>query len=69
MDTDKPFRARKASPVAARATASHTVARMCSWKSPAAKSGVATTYMPVTNPDTLAAVWDRPTVCRSCADP
>jgi hypothetical protein len=35
----------------------------------AAKSGVATTYNPVTNPDTLAGVCARPAVCRIWATP
>ena len=35
----------------------------------AAKSGVATTYMPVMKPETLAGVCARPAVCRICATP
>src|SRR6478736_2875612 len=68
-DTDRPLSARQARPVVESATATHTVARMCSWNSTAEKIGVATTYIPVTNPDTLAAVCDSPTVWSSCADP
>ncbi len=37
--------------------------------SSAANSGVATTYVPVTNPETLAGVCARPAVCRICATP
>ena len=37
--------------------------------SSAAKSGVATTYMPVMKPETLAGVCARPAVCRICATP
>ncbi len=35
----------------------------------AAKTGVATTYIPVMKPDTLAGVLARPAVCRICAPP
>ena len=33
------------------------------------KTGVATTYMPVMKPETLAGVSARPAVCRICATP
>ena len=35
----------------------------------AAKTGVATTYMPVMKPETLAGVSASPVVCRICAPP
>jgi hypothetical protein len=35
----------------------------------AAKIGVATTYMPVMKPETLAGVFASPAVCRICATP
>ena len=68
-DTERPCSARNPRPVAASATASQTVARMCSRNRPAPKIGVATTYIPVTNPETLADVWERPTVCSTWAVP
>jgi hypothetical protein len=37
--------------------------------STAARSGVQTTYIPVMKPETLAAVWASPAVCRICATP
>ena len=45
------------------------IVRSFNWGAKVTPLCVATTYRPVTKPDTLAAVCARPAVCRSCADP
>ena len=53
----------------ARATAAQVIRVMREWRISAANSGVATTYIPVMKPETLAAVWASPAVWRICATP
>src|SRR5207249_284292 len=65
----KPLKVSTASPATASSTASQVTGVIRCRSSTAANSGVSTTYIPVTKPDTEAAVWARPMVCRICATP
>ena len=67
--TEKPCRVSTARPAAAMSTAIQVSPVIRLPSSTAANSGVATTYIPVMKPDTLAGVWARPAVCRICATP
>ena len=69
LQTANPCRVSTASPAVARATAPQVIRVMREWRISAANSGVATTYIPVMKPDTLAAVCARPAVCRIWATP
>ena len=65
----KPFSDRTPRPTVARITATQAQ-RPIRWRRiTAASSGVKTTYMPVTKPDTLAEVCRRPSVWTSWAMP
>ena len=57
------------SPAVASATAPQVIAVIRVPSISAAKIGVATTYMPVMKPETLAGVCARPAVCMICATP
>ena len=65
----KPWSASTPSPIVASTAASQVGRGMRRRRMSAVSSGVATTYSPVTKPETLAAVCESPAVCRICADP
>jgi len=67
--TDRPLSESTAKPPVATRAASQTDGPIRWRSSTAPRIGVKTTYIPVTNPDTLAEVWSRPQVCISCASP
>ena len=67
--TEKPLSVRTPSPTIASTTATQVSTPMRERRIRAAKTGVATTYIPVMKPETLAGVLASPAVCRIWATP